>query len=60
MIFVLKGAMASIMIGIKVTPKFKKLLEEEATKEHRSLANFIKHALLVFLKDHKNIDFKEE
>ena len=52
--------MPRIMIGIKVTQKFKKLLEEEAVKEHRSLANFIKHALLTFLKEHKGIDFKEE
>lgn len=48
------------MIGIKVTPEFKKLLEKEAAKEHRSLANFIKYSLLTFLKEHKNIDFKEE
>jgi uncharacterized protein (DUF1778 family) len=48
------------MIGIKVTPKFKKLLEREAAKEHRSLANFVKHALLTFLREHKEIDFKEE
>lgn len=48
------------MIGIKVTPKFKKLLEKEAAKEHRTLANFIKHALLTFLKEHKDIDFTEE
>ncbi|MFC1535189.1 ribbon-helix-helix protein, CopG family [Thermodesulfobacteriota bacterium] len=52
--------MSKIMIGIKVTPELKKLLEEEAAKEHRSLANFIKHALLIFLEEHKKIDFKEE
>jgi uncharacterized protein (DUF1778 family) len=52
--------MARKMIGIKVTPEFKKLLEKEAAKDHRSLANFIKHALLTFLKEHKKIDFKEE
>jgi hypothetical protein len=49
-----------VMIGIKVTPQLKKILEREAAKEHRPLANFVKHAILTFLKEHKEIDFKEE
>lgn len=48
------------MIGIKVTTQLKEILDREAAKEHRPLANFVKHAILTFLKEHKKIDFREE
>lgn len=47
------------MIGIKVSEKFKKLLQKEAQKEHRTLSNFIKHCILTYLKEKKGIDIKE-
>jgi hypothetical protein len=35
-------------------------LQEAAKDENRSLSNFIKHALLTYLKEQKGIDYKEE
>ena len=43
------------MIGIKVNPETKKILQEQADKEHRSLANFVKHCVFSYLKEKKNI-----
>ena len=37
------------MIGIKVSEKFKALLEKEAKAENRNLSNFIKNALVQYL-----------
>jgi len=37
------------MIGIKVSEKFKCLLEEQAKTENRSLSNFVKNALVQYL-----------
>jgi len=37
------------MIGIKVSEKFKSLLEEQAKAENRSLSNFVKNALAQYL-----------
>ena len=37
------------MIGIKVSEKFKSLLEEQAKTENRSLSNFVKNALVQYL-----------
>ena len=47
------------MIGIRVSKETKKILQEEAIKEHRSLANFIKHAIFTYLQEHKDIDIKD-
>jgi predicted transcriptional regulator len=41
--------MSKIMIGIKVSEKFKSLLEEQAKAENRSLSNFVKNALAQYL-----------
>lgn len=43
--------MAKIMIGIKVSEKFKTLLEEQAKSENRTLSNFIKNTLIQYLED---------
>jgi predicted transcriptional regulator len=51
--------MAKIMIGIKVSPELKKLLQETARDENRSLSNFIKHCILTYLKEKKGIKYKE-
>ena len=47
------------MIGIKVSETFKKLLQEHASEENRTVSNFIKHCILTYLKEKKDIDFKE-
>ena len=52
--------MAKILIGIKVNPEFKQILQEAARDENRSLSNFIKNCLLTYLKERKGIDYKEE
>jgi|GEM_PF-6793273 len=39
------------MIGIRVSEKFKTLLEEEAKAENRTLSNFIKNALIQYLEE---------
>jgi uncharacterized protein (DUF1778 family) len=52
--------MPKIMIGIKVDPEFKTILQEAAKDENRSLSNFVKHCLLTYLKEKKGIDYKEE
>jgi uncharacterized protein (DUF1778 family) len=52
--------MAKIMIGIKVSTEFKEILQEAAKDENRSLSNFIKHCLITYLKEKKNVGFKEE
>ena len=43
--------MSKIMIGIKVSEKFKSLLEEQAKAENRSLSNFVKNALVQYLEE---------
>jgi uncharacterized protein (DUF1778 family) len=53
------GSMAKILIGIKVDPEFKAILKEAARDENRSLSNFIKHCLLTYLKEKKDIDYRE-
>ena len=49
-----------IMIGFRVTPEFKKFLEEQADEENRTLSNFIENVLLTYLKEHKEIDWKKQ
>jgi uncharacterized protein (DUF1778 family) len=41
--------MSKLMVGIKVSEKFKALLEEQAKAENRTLSNFIKNALIQYL-----------
>ena len=52
--------MAKIMIGIKVAEEFRQILQEAARDENRSLSNFIKHCLITYLKEKKDIDYKED
>jgi len=51
--------MGKIMIGIRISETFKKLLQDQADEENRSLSNFIKHCVLTYLKEKKNIDIKD-
>lgn len=48
------------MIGIRLEPELKYLLERVAKDERRSLSNFMVHAALTYLKEHKDIDWREE
>ena len=45
--------------GIKVDPELKEILKEAGRDENRSLSNFIKHCLLTYLKEKKDIDYRE-
>ena len=48
------------MIGFRVAPEFKNLLEKLADEENRNLSNFMENAILTYIKDHKNIDYKKQ
>ena len=52
--------MAKILIGIKVAEEFKRILQDAARDENRSLSNFIKHCLITYLKEKRGIDYKED
>jgi uncharacterized protein (DUF1778 family) len=49
-----------IMLGIRVEPKLKDLLQKLADEENRSLSNFVINAILTFIKEHKAVDWKKE
>ena len=48
------------MIGIRLEPELKDLLQRVAKEERRSLSNFMVHAALTYLKEHKSIDWRPE
>lgn len=48
------------MIGLKVNPEFKELLQKLAAEENRSLSNFIKNCLMEYLKENRGIDWKQD
>jgi uncharacterized protein (DUF1778 family) len=48
-----------VLVGIKVDPKFKKIIQEAARDENRSLSNFIKHCIITYLKEKKGVEYKE-
>jgi predicted transcriptional regulator len=48
------------MIGIKVDPKIKKILQELADNESRNLSNFCYHAIKIFVKEHFEIDIEKK
>lgn len=52
--------MAKELIGLRVSKKLKKLIQDTAQDENRSLSNFIKNCILTYLKEKKGIDHKEE
>jgi uncharacterized protein (DUF1778 family) len=51
--------MQKIMIGLKVSAKFKRIIQAAALNENRSVSNFIKHCILTYLKEKMGIDHKE-
>jgi len=48
------------MIGLRIEPELKKLLQDLADSENRTLSNFIVNAILTYLKEHKGIDWKKQ
>ena len=48
------------MIGIRLEPELKELLQKAAKEERRSLSNFMVHAALTYLKKRKGIDWPQE
>ena len=48
------------MIGIKIEPKIKEVLQKLANKESRNLSNFCYHAIKIYVKEHLNIDIEKE
>ena len=48
------------MIGFKATKEFKEFLKERAKEENRTLSNFITNALLIYIKEHLGINYKEK
>ena len=49
-----------IMIGLRVSEEFKQFLQEQAEEENRTLSNFIENAVLTYVKEHKDIDYKKD
>jgi hypothetical protein len=48
------------MIGLKVSEKFKKIIQDAALDENRTISNFIKHCIITYLEEKKNIQYKEK
>ena len=48
------------MIGIRLEPELKELLQNAAKEERRSLSNFMVHAALTYLKEHKGVEWQKE
>ena len=47
------------MIGFRVSPEFKALLQRLADEENRTVSNFIENAVLTYIKEHKGVDPKK-
>jgi len=47
------------MIGIKIDQELKEFLQEMADDENRSVSSFVINAILTYIKDHKEIDWKK-
>ena len=56
---ILEGSM-SIMIGFKASEQFRRFLQSMAKKENRSVSNFIVNAILVYLREHHNVEWDQE
>lgn len=41
-----------LLVNIRIDKEIKKFIEEYATKERRSLSNFITNAILTYVQDH--------
>ena len=48
------------MIGIKVEPEIKKVLQKIADQESRNLSNFCYYAIRNYVKEHFKVDIEKE
>jgi predicted transcriptional regulator len=48
------------MIGIKIEPEIKKVLQKLADDESRNLSNFCFHAIKIYVKEHFKIDIEKK
>lgn len=48
------------MIGIKIEPEIKKVLQKIANAESRNLSNFCYYAIKIYVKEHFDIDIEKE
>lgn len=48
------------MIGFKASKEFKDFLKAQAKKENRTLSNFIMNALIIYVKEHRGMDWHKE
>jgi len=46
------------IVNFKVDDKLRKILQEQALDENRTLSNFLLNAVLTYLKEKKGIDYK--
>ena len=47
------------MLGIRIHPDLKKLLQELAEKDGRSLSNYVNQIIHSYLREYENIDWKK-
>jgi uncharacterized protein (DUF1778 family) len=45
-----------VLLGVRVEPELKVLLQKLADGENRNLSNFVVNAVVTYLKDHKGIE----
>jgi uncharacterized protein (DUF1778 family) len=45
-----------LLVNIRIDKEIKKFIEDHATKERRSISNFITNAILTYVKDHHGVD----
>ena len=48
-----------ILVNIRLEEEIKSFIEEFATKERRSISNFITNGILTYIKDHHGADAPE-
>jgi predicted DNA-binding protein len=47
------------MLGIRIHPDLKKLLQKLADKDGRSLSNYVNKIIVTYLKEHEKIDWEK-
>jgi uncharacterized protein (DUF1778 family) len=45
-----------VLLGVRVEPELKVLLQKLADSENRNLSNFVVNAVVTYLRDHKGIE----
>ena len=48
------------MLGVRVPPGLKLIIKKAAKEEHRSVSNFVIHAVLTYLKETHKVDYRGE